>query len=159
MGFGSKVSKQVNALMNKVESFDLLLVVEKLELKDLLGEKFVGELELLVGDLSLVDDMDTNNQLTVVSIVCLWEYPIEQTGSQTIEVQKEFPGLVSTQNFVSQIVRCMVEGMGETGSSICGGLAVCCPDVSLQHSPLPNIIRVTFLTAVAITKQVKHESC
>ena len=77
MGFGTEMGEQVNTLSDEMELFGLPLIIEKLKFEHPLKEEFVGKLELSARDSVLVDDADTNNQLTVVSIVWLWENPIE----------------------------------------------------------------------------------
>ena len=56
----------MNTLVDEMEPFSLLLIVDVLELDNPLEEKPVGEPELLVGDLTLVHDADGNNELAVM---------------------------------------------------------------------------------------------
>ena len=77
MGFGTEMGERVNTLSDEMEPFGLPLIIEKLEFEHPLKKEFVGKLELLARDSALVDDADTDDQLTVVSIVWLWENPIE----------------------------------------------------------------------------------
>ena len=113
MRFGSKVSERVNALSHEMEPFGFSLIIKKLELEDPLEETFVGEFELLAGNPALVDDADADDQLAVVSVVYLREYPIEEAGSQTVEIEKVFPSLVATRDLFSRVTRCTVERTGE----------------------------------------------
>ena len=88
------MSKRVNALPNKMEPFGLSLIIKKLEFEDPLKKKFVGEFELLPRDTALVDNADRNNQFAIVLIVRLWNYPVEEAGSQAVEIVEKFPSLV-----------------------------------------------------------------
>lgn len=90
------MSKRVNALSDKVKSFWLPLIVKELELENPFKKKLVRKFELLSGDLPLVDDADTDNELAIVSIVCLWKNPVEEARSQTIEIKEELPCFVAT---------------------------------------------------------------
>ena len=77
MCLGTEMGEGVNALANKMEPLGFSLIIEKLELDDPFKKMLVCEFELSVGDPVLVDDSDGDHQLTVVSIVHHWEYPIE----------------------------------------------------------------------------------
>ena len=85
----------MNTLPNKVETFGLSLIITKLELEDPLEEEFVGKFDLMGRDFTLIDDAHSNDELAVVLVVWLGKYPIEKTGSQTIEINQEFPSLVA----------------------------------------------------------------
>lgn len=86
----------MDALANEVKTFSLPLIVQNLELHNQLKEMFVSEFELVRSNDVLVHDLDTNNKLAVVSVVCLWKDSVEQTGSQTIEIEQKFPCFVAT---------------------------------------------------------------
>ena len=71
------MNEQVNTLVNKVEPFCLLLVVEMLELEDPLEKKLVGEFELPIGDLTLVHDSNHTDELAVMQVVSFWKEAFE----------------------------------------------------------------------------------
>ena len=77
MRLGSEMSEGVDALTNKMETFKLPLIVETLEFNDPFEKILVCKFELLMSDLTLVDDSDGDDQLTIMLIVRLWKYPIE----------------------------------------------------------------------------------
>lgn len=147
----------MDALANEMEAFGLPLVVEELEFKNPLEEKLVSEFKLLGRDPALVDDADTNDQLAVVPIVHRRKYPVEQAGSQAVEVEEELPGLVATRELFGRVARCAVKGAREIGSSVRNGLAMLLPDVSFQHSPAPITIWVSLPAGFAVAPQVEHE--
>ena len=146
------MSKGVYTLSNKVKSFWLPSIIKELKLENPFKKKLVCEFELLLRDLPLVDDADANDKLAIVSIVRLRKNPVEEVGSQTIEIKEELPHFVATGDFFSQISRRTVKGMGEIQSGICNCLAMSLPDISFQHSPLPDTIWDTFKTALMVTK-------
>ena len=53
--------KRVNALPNKMKTFDLPLIIKKLELEDPLKKQLVGKLELWARDPALVNNLDTDD--------------------------------------------------------------------------------------------------
>ena len=131
MGFGAEMGKGVNALSNKMETFDLPLVIKMLELDGPLEKKFVGELELLRRNSALVGDAYPNDQLAVVTIVYFRQYSIEEARSQTIEIQQQFPSFVTARKFFRRVLRCTIERTREVHRGVCNGLAMSLPDVSL----------------------------
>jgi hypothetical protein len=56
----------VGALAHEVEALGFQLIVQILELDNPLEKKLVSELQLLVGDLTLVHDSDGDNELAVM---------------------------------------------------------------------------------------------
>ena len=82
----------MNALANEVHTFCFALIVQVFEFCSPLEKNLVGGFELLPCDPALVERPDTNDKLTVVSIVGLRKYPIEQvlrTGSRRDPVSNE----------------------------------------------------------------------
>ena len=69
MGLGAKMCERVYALANEVKAIGLPLIVEVLKLDTVLKESLVSNPELIVGNTSLVDELDTSNKLAEVSIV------------------------------------------------------------------------------------------
>jgi len=55
------MGKRVNALSNKMETFDFLLIIMILELDDPLEKEFVSKPELLKGNSALIDYANANN--------------------------------------------------------------------------------------------------
>jgi hypothetical protein len=96
-----------------MEPFDVSLIIKKFKFKDPLEKKFVSEFELPARDLALVDNSDTDDQFAIVLIVRPRKYPIEEPGSQAIEIKKEFPCFVAARKLLSRVPRCTVEGTGE----------------------------------------------
>ena len=141
------------------------VLCKQLQEHDEWGNGHIGEWS---GDIqSSVDNRATwtlgpnaNDQFAVVLVVCLWKYPIEQTRSQTTEIEEKFPSLVTTWEFVSRVVRSMVERVGKTWGCSCNCLTMSLPDISLQNSPVPNVTRgVSLLAIIMLTPQLKHQDC
>jgi hypothetical protein len=145
-------------LPNEVEAFDLPFVIEKFKLKDPLKKQLVGALELRERDLSLVEDPYSDHQFTVVRVILFREYPIEEPGSQTIEIEKELPSLVSARDLFRGISRRTVEGAREIGCCVRYSLSVGRPDVPFQDSPRPDSIWVSLATAFTVAPKIKHQS-
>ena len=56
----------MDALAYEVKLFDLLLVVEAFKFNDPFEEKLVSQLELLMGNLALIHNLDGDDKLAVV---------------------------------------------------------------------------------------------
>jgi len=67
------MDERMNALMNKVKTFSLALVVEMLKLEYPFEKGLMGELKLLLSDLALIKHPDTNNKLAIMPVVFVWE--------------------------------------------------------------------------------------
>lgn len=73
----TKMDKGMNALTNKMKTLGLPLIVEVLEFENPFKEILVCEFKLLRSNSTLVDDSNGDDELAVVLVVQLWQYPIE----------------------------------------------------------------------------------
>ena len=103
------MSERVNALPDEVETFRLPLVVQIFKLNHPLAKQLISELELQLGDIALINDPDANDQFAIMPIVFFWKYSTEEAGTQTIEVEQEFPSFVAAGEFLRRIPRRPIE--------------------------------------------------
>jgi len=95
-GFLGKMGQQVDRLLNKLEAVDLSLIIELFKFDDVLAKGEIGFFEAGNGDRVLVDRSDAKNEFAKVPVVLVGEDTIEDTGPEDVDVQKEFPGFVTT---------------------------------------------------------------
>lgn len=86
----------METLTDKVEAVDLSPIVEFFELYDIFAEGKIGFLEVGDRNRPLVDNANPKNEFAEVFIIFVREDTIEDTGSKAIDVQKQFPGFVTT---------------------------------------------------------------
>ena len=86
----------METLTDKVEVVDLSLIVEFFKLYDVFAEGKIGFLEAGDRNRPLVDNADPKNEFAEVFVIFVREDTVEDTGPEAIDVQKQFPGLVTT---------------------------------------------------------------
>ena len=85
----------MKALADEMEAVDFPLVIKVLELDNIFAESEIGLFEAGDGNRALVHYPDAKDELAEMFVVFVREDAVEDTGSETIDIQKQFPCLVT----------------------------------------------------------------
>jgi hypothetical protein len=83
-----------------MESIQVLFAVEYLKVNDPLKKKLLCGDQLFLQDCVLVNDPDSSDKLTEVRIIDPWENTKEHPRAFAVKIIENFPGFVTTQNFL-----------------------------------------------------------
>jgi hypothetical protein len=108
-------------------------------------------------DCVLIHEPNTRDEFVEIRVIGVREDTKEQSRTQSIQIEEELPGFVSTGELFCDVTRRTVKGTWKVMEGVCDSFAMSLPRFPLQDDPSPTGLIIRPGTVDSPTPEADHQ--